>query len=78
MRLDGTTRVTTMDIEIQIRTGKRRTLDSGAVKWDDYKDSIHLVTYKVDEASAIRESLIQARRMLSDLFGLNSMRGEDA
>ena len=63
-----------MDIEIQIRTGKRRTLDSGAVKWDGYKDSIHLVTYKVDEAGAIRESLIQVRRMLSDLLGSNTMR----
>ena len=66
-----------MDIEIQMRTGKRRTLDSGAVKWDGYKDSRHLVTYTSDEASAIREALNHVRRMLSDSLGLNSMRGED-
>ena len=67
-----------MDIEIQIRTGKRRTLASGTVKWDIYKDSRHLVTYTVDEASAIREAMFQARMMIIASLASNSMRNEDA
>ena len=67
-----------MDIEIQIRTGKRCRLESGAVKWEGYKDDSHLVTYSVDEIGAVREALFQAERMLRATLGLDSMQSEDA
>ena len=67
-----------MDIEIHIRTGKRRRLDSGTVKWESYKDASHLVTYGVDELGAVREALFQVERMLRDSLGLESMQAEDA
>jgi hypothetical protein len=65
-----------MDIEIQIRTGKRRRLDSGTVKWEGYKDASHLVTYSVDEIGAVREALFQVERMLRESMGLKSMQDE--
>lgn len=60
-----------MDIEMRIRTGNRRMLDSGDVKWDDHKDSRYLVTYSVDELNAVREALFQFERMLHNSLGLN-------
>ena len=62
-----------MDIELHIRTGNRKRLESGTVKWDNYRDSSHLVTYLVDDASAVREALFQVERLLRDSLGLNSM-----
>ena len=62
-----------MDIEINIRTGTRERLKSGTVKWDDYRDSSHLVTYLVDEASAVREALFQVEKLLRGSLGLNSL-----
>ena len=65
-----------MDIEIHIRTGKRRRLDSGTVKWDNYRDDSHLVTYTVDEIGAVREALYQVERMLRDSLGLDHLQDE--
>ena len=62
-----------MDIELNIRTGTRKRLKSGTVKWEDYRDASHLVTYLVDDASAVREALFQVERLLRDSLGLNSL-----
>jgi hypothetical protein len=59
-----------MDIEIRIRTGERTRLDSGAVKWEDYKDARYLVTYCVDDTRALHEALFQVERILRDALGL--------
>ena len=68
-----------MDMEISIRTGKRRRHNSGTVKWNGQKDDSHLVTYGVgDEIGAIREALFQVERMLRDSLRLYSMQSEDA
>jgi len=75
-RLGGETLKATMDIEISIRTGNRKRLESGTVKWESYQDSSHLVTYSADERGAVREALFQVERMLRDLLGLQSMQGE--
>lgn len=58
-----------MDIEINIRTGSRRRLETGTVKWDGYRDASHLVTYSVDEKGAMREALFQVERMLRESLG---------
>ena len=62
-----------MDIEIQIRTGKRRRLETGAIKWDEYKDERYLVTYSESEKGAIRESLFQVEKLLRKMLGVYDM-----
>ncbi|MDQ5882148.1 MAG: hypothetical protein QG616_1980 [Pseudomonadota bacterium] len=61
------------DIEINIRTGSRRRLDNGTIKWDAYRDDSHLITYGLDTKAAIREALFQVERMLREALGVESM-----
>ena len=53
-----------MDIEINIRTGTRKTLDDGEVEWVNYKSDSHIVTYIKDKEGAIQEALTVLDRIL--------------
>ena len=46
-----------MDIEINIRTGKRKVSDDGKVTWSNCNLETHLVTYLKDKEGAIQEAL---------------------
>ena len=56
-----------MDIEITVRCGKRTVSDTGAVKWKDDRCAQHLITYHVNLAGAVEESVEQLRRLLREL-----------
>lgn len=61
-----------MDIEIYIRTGNRKRLNSGSVIWENQTDDSLLITYDVNKLGAVREALYQVERMLRKSLGMEN------
>jgi len=67
-----------MDIEIIVCTGNRHVSDTGKASWSDEKINRHLLTYRENHESAIREALDQIEKLLRRQLGCNPKHSSDA